>query len=192
MSFFNNFHNFCKEFGSYFLFLLVIFLVTYCFIYVLKSLQKKADKERKEREDEERQKLVLSNLSQLSGALDSITNFTENIYQCTNILGYYNQVFAKIIAGLEEVCLHNILKNNSQIEILANGKLDKNNLLFTCNKPLEFSLPDDELSFIQNFDKLAPENTKKINIKFNAVEFNAVEEKSNIPVEFEVFIREGN
>ena len=60
------------------------------------------------------------------------------------------------------------------------------------NKPLEFSLPDDELSFIQNFDKLAPENTKKINIKFNAVEFNVVEEKSNIPVEFEVFIREGN
>ena len=139
-----------------------IYQQIYGFIYVLKSLQKKADKER---EEEERQKLILSNLSETR---------KENLKFLSNDT------------------LKEILKDDDQIEKLAHGKLDKNNLLFTYNKPLEFSLPDDELSFIQNFDKLAPENTKKINIKFNAVEFNVVEEKSNIPVEFEVFIREGN
>ena len=142
-----------------------IYQQIYGFIYVLKSLQKKADKER---EDEERQKLILSNLSETR---KEVSKFLSND------------------------TLKEILKDDDQIEKLAHGKLDKNNLLFTYNKPLEFSLPDGNLSFIQNFDKLVPENTKKINIKFNAVEFNVVEEfekKLNNPVQFEVLIREGN
>ena len=183
-NFFKNFHNFYKEFGSYIpifekvffvivivwgylakntIVVLVICLVIYGFIYALESRSKK--KADKEREEKERQKLILSNLSETR---KEVSKFLRND------------------------TLKEILKDDNQIEKLAHGKLDKNNLLFTYNKPLEFSLPDDELSFIQNFDKLVPENTKKINIKFNAVEFNAVEEKSNIPVEFEVFIRDGN
>lgn len=134
-------------------------------IYVLKSWQKKADKERKE---EEREKQILSNLSETR---KEVSKFLSND------------------------TLKEILKNDDQIEILANGIFDKNNLSFTYNKPLEFSLPDDELSFVQKFDGLVPENIKKINIKFNVVEINVVEEFkkiSNIPVEFEVFIRDGN
>ena len=138
-----------------------IYQQIYGFIYVLKSLQKKADKER---EEEERQKLILSNLSETR---KEVSKFLSND------------------------TLKEILKDDNQIKKLAHGKLDKNKLLFIYNKPLEFSLPDDELSFIQNFDKLVPENAKKINIKFNAVEFNVVEESNN-PVEFEVFIRDGN
>jgi hypothetical protein len=138
-----------------------IYQQIYGFIYVLKSLQKKADKER---EEEERQKLILSNLSETR---------KENL------------------KFLRNDTLKEILKDDNQIKKLAHGKLDKNKLLFIYNKPLEFSLPDDELSFIQNFDALVPENAKKINIKFNAVEFNVVEESNN-PVEFEVFIRDGN
>ena len=106
-----------------------IYQQIYGFIYVLKSLQKKADKER---EEKERQKLVLSNLSETR---------KENLKFLSNDT------------------LKEILKDDNQIEKLANGRFDKNKLLFTYNKPLEFSLPDDELSFIQNFDKLVPENT---------------------------------
>jgi len=93
----------------------------------------------------------------------------------------------EISKSLRNNALKEILKDDYQIEILANGRFDKNNLSFTYNKPLEFSLPDDELSFAQKFDGLVPENTKKINIKFNVVE-----KKSNNLVEFEVFIRDGN
>jgi len=215
-NFFKNFHNFYKEFGSY---ISIFVVVVICLvIYVLKSWQKKADKERdKEREEEERQKLTLSNLEELVNKVSELGNKTseirnnykeilnnykeilnvcyQEIYSLRNKIKNYYQMCTEIIAGLEEICLHNILKNNSQIEILANGIFDKNNLSFTYNKPLEFSLPNDELSFAQNFDALVPENVKKINIKFNVVEINVVEKFkkiSNIPVEFEVFIREGN
>jgi hypothetical protein len=55
----------------------------------------------------------------------------------------------------------------------------------TYKTPLRFKLYcKSQLSFAQNFDALVPENTKKINIKFNVVEINVVE--------FEVFIRDGN
>ena len=107
------------------------------------------------------------------------------------ILSNLSETRKENLKFLRNDTLKEILKDDNQIKKLAHGKLDKNKLLFIYNKPLEFSLPDDELSFIQNFDKLVPENAKKINIKFNAVEFNVVEESNN-PVEFEVFIREGN
>ena len=67
-------------------------------IYVLKSWQKKADKERKE---EEREKQILSNLSETR---KEVSKFLSND------------------------TLKEILKNDDQIEILANGIFDKNNL----------------------------------------------------------------
>ena len=184
-NFFKNFHNFYKEFGSYipifekvswekvlfvvlivFSYLeknLIVVVVIFCFIFSLKSRSKKiADKER---EEEEREKQILSNLSETR---KEVSKFLRND------------------------TLKEILKDDNQIEKLAHGKLDKNKLLFTYKTPLRFEFYNPKFSFSKNFDALVPENTKKINIKFNAVEFNAVEEKSNIPVEFEVFIREGN
>ena len=143
-----------------------IYQQIYGFIYVLKSRKKKQEKKAdKEREEKERQKLVLSNLSETR---KEVSKFLRND------------------------TLKEILKDDNQIEKLAHGKLDKNKLLFTYKTPLRFEFYNPKFSFSKNFDALVPENTKKINIKFNAVEFNAVEEKSNIPVEFEVFIREGN
>jgi hypothetical protein len=152
-----------------------IYQQIYGFIYVLKSWQKKQAMQKEE------VRLFSSALEKLKEVLKSSKNDTLNLKE--------------ISKSLRNNTLKEILKNNSQIEILANGIFDKNNLLFTYNKPLEFSLPDDELSFAKEFDKLVPENVKKINIKFNVVEINVVEKFkkiSNIPVEFEVFIREGN
>lgn len=191
LNFFKNFHNFYKEFGSYipilekvswdmvlFVVLIVcsylvknpivavICLVIYGFIYALKSRSKKiADKER---EEEKRDKQILSNLSETR---KEVSKFLSND------------------------TLKEILKDDDQIKKLANGRFDKNKLLFTYRTPLRFHLSYSQLSFAQRFDDLVPENTKKINIKFNVAEINVVEEfekKSNIPVEFEVFIREGN
>ena len=125
-----------------------------------KACKKIADKER---EEEERQKLILSNLSETR---KEVSKFLRND------------------------TLKEILKNDNQIEMLANGRFDKNKLLFTYDTPLRFLLSYSQLSFAQNFDALVPENTKKINIKFNVVE--EFEKESNNPVEFEVFIREGN
>ena len=142
-----------------------IYQQIYGFIYVLKSLQKKADKER---EEEEKQKLILSNLSETR---KEVSKFLRND------------------------TLKEILKDDNQIEKLSHGRFDKNKLLFTYKTPLRFKFYNPKFSFSENFDALVPENTKKINIKFNAVEFNVVEEfekKSNNPVEFEVFIRECN
>ncbi|MCE2687636.1 MAG: hypothetical protein LW595_03700 [Rickettsiales bacterium] len=188
-NFFKNFHNFYKEFGSYisifekvpwdwFLVVvlivcsyleknLIVVVVIFCFIFALKSRSKKiADKQR---EEEEREKQILSNLSETR---------------------------KEVLKFLSNDTLKEILKDDDQIEKLANGRFDKNKLLFTYKTPLRFYLSCShscsQLSFAQRFDGLVPENTKKINIKFNVVEINVVEKKSNNPVEFEVFIRDGN
>jgi hypothetical protein len=147
LNFFKNFHNFYKEFGSYisifekvswekvfFVVLivcsyleknLIVVVVIFCFIFALKSRSKKiadkkiadkkiadkeiadkerADKERadKEREEEEREKQILSNLSETR---KEVSKFLSND------------------------TLKEILKNDDQIEKLANGRFDKNKLL---------------------------------------------------------------
>ena len=130
------------------------------FYLCFEKQEKKADKER---EEKERQKLILSNLSETR---------KENLKFLSNDT------------------LKEILKDDDQIEILANGRFDKNKLLFTYKTPLRFEFYNPKFSFSKNFDALVPENTKKINIKFNVVE--EFEKESNNPVEFEVFIREGN
>ena len=71
------------------------------FYLCFEKQEKKADKER---EEKERQKLILSNLSETR---KEVSKFLRND------------------------TLKEILKDDDQIEKLAHGKLDKNNLLFT-------------------------------------------------------------
>ena len=88
------------------------------------------------------------------------------------ILSNLSETRKEVSKFLSNDTLKEILKDDDQIEKLANGRFDKNKLLFIYNLPLKVfsSYNGNDSSFAQKFDYLAPENAKKINIKFNVVE----------------------
>lgn len=184
-NFFKNFHNFYKEFGSYIpIFEKISWEKVFFVIFIVwGSLAKNTI-------------VVLVICLVIYGFIYALESRSKKIADKEREEEKREkQILSNVSKFLSNDTLKEILKDDDQIEKLANGRFDKNKLLFTYDTPLRFLLSYSQLSFAQNFDALVPENTKKINIKFNVAEINVVEEfekKSNIPVEFEVFIREGN